>query len=51
MDYSAANHALWSIIIQLGMIAGAVLFASFLRQRISFIRRSLMPIAVLAGFL
>ena len=51
MDYSAANHALWNIIIQLGLIAGAVLFANFLRQRVPFIRKSLMPIAVLAGFL
>ena len=51
MDYSAANHALWNFIIQLGMIAGAVLFANFLRQRVAFIRKSLMPIAVLAGFL
>ena len=51
MDYSAANHALWNFIIQLGLIAGAVLFANFLRQRLPFIRRSLMPIAVLAGFL
>ena len=51
MDYSAANHALWNIIVQLGLIAGAVLLANFLRQRFRFIRKSLMPIAVLAGFL
>ncbi len=51
MDYSAANQALWNIIIQLGLIAGAILLASFLRQRLAFIRKSLMPIAVLGGFL
>ncbi|MBR0162027.1 MAG: hypothetical protein IJQ02_12190 [Oscillospiraceae bacterium] len=51
MDYSAANHALWNIIIQLGLLAGAILLAQFLRQKFAFIRRSLMPIAVLAGFL
>ena len=51
MDYSAANHALWNIIIQFGLIAGAVLFANFLRQKVPFIRKSLLPIAVLAGFL
>ncbi len=51
MDYSAANHELWSIIIQLGLIAGAILLAQFLRQKLSIIRKSLMPIAVLAGFL
>ncbi len=51
MDYTAANHELWNIIIQLGLIAGAVLTANFLRQKIPFIRKSLMPIAVLAGFI
>ncbi len=51
MDYSAANHALWGIIIQLGMIAGALLLAQFLRQKVKFIEKSLMPVAVLAGFL
>ncbi len=51
MDYSAANHALWNIIIQLGLLAGAILLAGFLRQKFAFIRKSLMPIAVLAGFL
>ena len=51
MDYSAANQGLWNLIIQLGMIAGAVLLANFLRQKVAFIRKSLMPIAVLGGFL
>ena len=51
MDYSAANHALWNVIIQMGLIAGAILLANLLRQRVSLIRRSLMPIAVLGGFL
>ena len=51
MDYSAANHALWSIIIQFGLLAAAILFANFLRQRLPFIRKSLMPVAVLGGFL
>jgi len=51
MDYSAANHALWNIIIQFGLIAGAILLAGFLRQKIAFVRKSLMPVAVLGGFL
>ena len=51
MDYSAANHELWAFIIQLGMIAGAVLLANALRQKVPLIRKSLMPVAVLAGFL
>ena len=51
MDYSAANLSLWNIIIQLGMIAGAILLANLLRQKIKLVRQSLMPVAVLAGFL
>ncbi len=51
MDFSAANTALWNIVIQLGMIAGAILLANFLRQKLAFIRNSLMPTAVIAGFI
>ena len=51
MDYSAANHQLWVFIIQIGLIAGAILLAQLLRQKLSLIRKSLMPVAVLAGFL
>ena len=51
MDYSAANHALWNIIVQMGLLAGAILLAHFLRQKLSIIRKSMMPVAVLGGFL
>ena len=51
MDYSAANHALWNIIVQFGLLAGAILLAHFLREKFSFIRRTMMPVAVLAGFM
>lgn len=51
MDYSAANLSLWNIIIQLGLISGAILLANLLRQKLPFIRKSLMPVAVLGGFL
>ena len=51
MDYSAANHALWNVVIQFGYIAVAILLANLLRQRVRFIRRTMMPIAVLGGFL
>jgi len=51
MDYSAANTALWNVVVQLGLISGAVLVAHFLRNKISFVRKSLMPIAVMAGFM
>ena len=51
MDYSAANHALWNVIVQFGLLAGAILLANLLRQKLSFIRKSMLPVAVLAGFL
>ena len=51
MDYSATNFALWNIIVQFGLIAGAILLANFMRQKVPFIRKSLMPVAVLGGFI
>lgn len=51
MDYSALNTGLWNVIIQLGMIAAAILLANVLRRRVAFIRKSLMPVAVLGGFI
>jgi ESS family glutamate:Na+ symporter len=51
MDLSAANTSLWNIVIQFGIIAAATLLATFLRRKVTFIKNSLMPIAVLAGFL
>lgn len=51
MDYSAANTALWNFFIQLGMIAGAVILANMLRRKIALIRKGLMPVAVMAGFI
>ena len=51
MDFSAANTGLWSPLIQLGIIAMLILLANILRRKISFIRKSLMPTAVLAGFM
>ena len=32
MDYSAANTSLWGVIIQLGLIAAAILLAGFARS-------------------
>ena len=51
MDYSAANTSLWGLIIQLGLIAGAILLADFMRRKIPFIKKTMMPVAVLGGFL
>ena len=51
MDFSAANTALWSPVVQFSIIAGLILVANILRRKIPFIRNSLMPTAVLAGFI
>ena len=51
MDFSAANTALWSPVVQFSIIAGLILAANVLRRKIPFIRNSLMPTAVLAGFI
>ncbi len=51
MDYSAANAALWNPIMQIGLIAVIILLANLLRRRIPFIRNTMLPVAVLGGFL
>ena len=51
MDYSAANTGMWNAIIQLGMMAGAVMLSNLLRRKIPFIRKGLMPVSVMAGFI
>lgn len=51
MDYSQLNHALWNPVIQVGIIALVVIISNVLRLKIPFVRKSLMPTAVLAGFL
>lgn len=51
MDFSSANTELWSPIIQLGIIAGLILLSNVLCRKIKFVRQSLMPTAVLAGFI
>ena len=51
MDFSAANTQLWNSVMQTGIIAALMLLANVLRQKVAFIRNSLMPTAVLAGFI
>ena len=51
MDYSSANTALWNPMLQVGILAVTILFANILRRKVPFIRRSLLPTAVLGGFL
>lgn len=51
MDFSAANAPLWNFIIQLGILAGIMLLANILRRKIKFIQKSMIPTAVLGGFI
>lgn len=51
MDFSSANIGLWSVILQFGVIAAMILISNILRRKIPFIRKSLLPTAVLAGFI
>ena len=39
------------MVVQMGLLAGAILLANTLRQKLAFIRKSMMPVAVLGGFL
>ena len=49
MDYSAANTQLWNGILQLAILCAMLLLAQVLRRKLPFIRRTLMPTAVLAS--
>ena len=51
MDFSSANTQLWSFLLQFGAIAGIMLLANFLRRKVPVVKKTLMPTAVLAGFL
>ena len=41
----------WSFVVTLAVLFGAMLLANALRRQIPFLRRSLIPSAVLGGFL
>ncbi len=51
MDFSSANTSLWSPIIQIGILAVLILFSNILRRKLPFIKKTLMPTAVLSGFI
>lgn len=51
MDYSAANAELWNLIIELGCIACAIWGANALRRKVPFMRKMLLPVSVMAGFI
>ena len=51
MDYSASNQSLWNPMTQLGILAAAILLANLLHRHVRLVRRAMIPVAVLAGFL
>jgi ESS family glutamate:Na+ symporter len=51
MDFSNENTALWNFIIQMGILAAILIAANVLRRKAPFIKKTLMPTAVLAGFI
>ncbi len=51
MDFSAANSSLWSFILQMGILAGMMLLANTIMRKVGFIRKTLIPTSVLAGFI
>ena len=50
MDFSATNTALWNGMIQLGICPPSC-WQPMLCRKVGFIRKSLMPTSVLAGFM
>lgn len=51
MDFSAANSTLWNPFLQLSILAIMILLAHALRRKVAFFRKSMMPTAVVAGFI
>lgn len=51
MDYSASNMQLWNFVLQIGIIAVTIIVANVIRRKVPFIKSSLVPTAVLGGFL
>jgi ESS family glutamate:Na+ symporter len=51
MNYSADNNALWGPILQLCILASILIFANILGRKVKFIRKIMIPTAVLGGFI
>ncbi len=50
-SFSASNVELWSHVLQFMYISAALLAGNFLRRRIPFLRKALLPVSIIAGFL
>ncbi len=51
MDFSYLNGTLWGGMLQIGVICAVILLANILRRKVPAIKKTLMPTAVLAGFI
>ncbi len=51
MDFSASNTQLWRSLLQLAILAVVLLIANVIRRKVPFVRKSLLPTAVVGGFL
>lgn len=45
------DYSIWQLILQIGFLLIIILVANTLRRKISFLKKSLLPSAVIAGFL
>ena len=45
------DHQIWSFVVTIALLLGGMLLANLLRRKISFLRKSLFPSAVLGGFI
>jgi ESS family glutamate:Na+ symporter len=51
VSFSASNTELWSAILQFAIISVFMICANILRRKIPIVNKSLLPVAVIAGFL
>ena len=51
MDFSASNTQLWNGVIQFGVLSLILLIGNALRRKVGFLRKSLLPTAIIAGFI
>ncbi|MCL2208884.1 MAG: hypothetical protein FWB89_01845 [Treponema sp.] len=51
MNFTMDNINLWNFMLQMGIIASILIAANIIRRKVPFIRKALMPTAVIAGFL
>ncbi len=51
MDFSSANQTIWNPVLQLCLMAILILVATIIRKNVPGIKKSMMPTAVIAGFI